>query len=126
MLDGSPAQIEEANGNVENNKPISVIPGSDGLNAANKAKQALLKKGGRKLRTAAPSLHHQKPPRNGPSIRLSDHNNNTTTLSASSVKKPAAQPGTELPAGTHTLQSPHHVKQGAKKEVSFPLVAVLV
>ncbi|XP_028253597.1 proline-rich nuclear receptor coactivator 1-like [Parambassis ranga] len=116
MLDGSPAHIDEANGNVENNNPISVISSSDGLNAANKAKQALLKKGGRKLRTAAPALHHQKPPRNSPSIRLSDHNNNNT-LTASSVKKPAALPGTELPAGTLTVQSPHHVKQGAKKEL---------
>lgn len=114
MLDGSPAHNDEANiGNVENNNPMS---GSDGPNTGNKAKQALLKKGGRKLRTAAP-LHHQKPPRNCSNIRLSDHNNNNTTLTASSGHKAAAQPGAELPAGTQTVLTLHHLKQGAKKEL---------
>ena len=117
MLHGSPAHGDEANiGNVENNNPISLIPGSDGVNTGNnKTRQALLKKGGRKLRSTAP-LHHQKPPRNSPNIRLSDHNNNT--LAASSANRPAAQPGAEHPVGAQTL---HHLKQGAKKEVTFLL-----
>ncbi|KAK2814463.1 hypothetical protein Q5P01_000412 [Channa striata] len=110
MLDGSPAHGDEANigniGNVENNNPVMLIPGGDGLNAGSKP---LLKKGGRKLRSTAP-LHHQKPPRTSPVICLSDHNNNTV---------PAASPGTgtEPPAGTHTVLSLHHLKQGAKKEL---------
>lgn len=104
MLDGSPAHSDEANiGNVENNNPI--ISSGDGMN---KTKQALLKKGGRKL-------HHHKPPRNCPNVRLSDHNNNT--LTASSVNKPAALPGTEHPAGTQTVLTLHHLRQGAKKEL---------
>ncbi|XP_059212727.1 proline-rich nuclear receptor coactivator 1 [Centropristis striata] len=110
MLDGSAAHSDEANniGNVENNNPISLIPGGgDGVNKPRQA--ALLKKGGRKLRSAAP-LHHQKPPRSGPSIRLSDHNNNNNNTVA-------AQPGAELPAGTQTVLTLHHLKQGAKKEL---------
>ena len=114
MLDGSPAHSDEANiGNVENNNPISLIPSSDGVN---KTRQALLKKGGRKLRSTAP-LHHQKPPRSSPNIRLADHNNNNT-LTAASANKPSAQPGAELPAGTQTVLTLHHLKQGAKKEVT--------
>nr|XP_046228778.1 proline-rich nuclear receptor coactivator 1 [Scatophagus argus] len=115
MLDGSTAHSDEANiGNVENNNPISLISSSDGVNTGNKTRQALLKKGGRKLRSVAP-LHHQKPPRNGLNIRLSDHNNNT--LTASSANKPAAQPGTEPSANAQTALSLHHLKQGAKKEL---------
>lgn len=113
MLDGSPKQSDEANiGNVENNNPISLIPGGDGLNAANKTRQALLKKGGKKL------LLHQKPLRNG----LSDHNNNP--LTSSSANKAAAQHGTEPPVGTQTVLTLHHLKQGAKKDVSSPFVLV--
>uniref|UniRef100_A0A4W6F948 Proline-rich nuclear receptor coactivator 1 n=1 Tax=Lates calcarifer TaxID=8187 RepID=A0A4W6F948_LATCA len=116
MLDGSPVHSDEANiGNVENNNPVTLISSGDGVNTGNKARQALLKKGGRKLRTTAP-LHHQKPARNGPSIHLSDHNNNNT-LTASPANKPAAQPGTELPAGTQTVLTLHHLNQGAKKEL---------
>lgn len=114
MLDGSPAHSDEANiGNVENNNPISLISSSDGVNMGNKTRQ--LKKGGRKLRSTAP-LHPQKPPRNSPSIRLSDHNNNIT-LTASSPNRPVAQPGTELQVGTQTVLTLHHLKQGAKKEL---------
>ncbi|XP_040017057.2 uncharacterized protein LOC120808287 [Gasterosteus aculeatus] len=124
MLDGSPARCDEAHvGNVENNNPISLISGGgDGPTAGNKKRQARLKKRGRKLRTTAP-LHHQKPPRNGPSVRLSDHNNNNTTnnnhhhintLAALSANKPAGQPGTEQPLGTQNL---HQLKHGAKKEL---------
>ncbi|KAE8286522.1 Proline-rich nuclear receptor coactivator 1 Proline-rich protein 2 [Larimichthys crocea] len=109
MLDGSAAHGDEANiGNVENNNPISLISGGDGLsNAGNKARQ--LRRGGRKLRSAAP-LHQHKAPRNGPNVRLSDHNNNNTQTGHT-------QPGTELPAGTQTVLSLHQLKQGAKKEL---------
>lgn len=109
MLDGYSTQIDEANiGNVENNNPITLISG-DGVNAGNKPRHAVLKKGGRKL------LHHQKAPRkNSPSLRLSDHNNNNT-VAVSSAGKPAAQ--SELPAGTQAVLTLHHLKQGAKKEL---------
>lgn len=114
MLDGSLALSDETNiGNVENNNPISLIPGGDGVN---KTRQALLKKGGRKLRSTAP-LHHQKPPRSGPNIRLSDHNNNTT-FTASSASRNSSQPGTELLPGTQTVLTLHPIKQGAEKEVT--------
>uniref|UniRef100_A0A3Q3JMT6 Proline-rich nuclear receptor coactivator 1 n=1 Tax=Monopterus albus TaxID=43700 RepID=A0A3Q3JMT6_MONAL len=50
MLNGSPARSDETNiGNVENNNPVTLISGSDGLNTGNKTRQALLKKGGRNL-----------------------------------------------------------------------------
>ncbi|XP_047243012.1 proline-rich nuclear receptor coactivator 1 [Girardinichthys multiradiatus] len=102
MLDGSPANGDEANiGNVENNNPIPSC----------QTKQALLKKGGRK-----PVLHHQKPPRHHPNIRLSDNNNNNS-LTASSVHRAAVQSAALLPAGNQTVLNLHHVKQGAKKEV---------
>ncbi|PWA27703.1 hypothetical protein CCH79_00000636 [Gambusia affinis] len=109
MLDGSPANGDEANiGNVENNNPIPSC----------KTKQALLKKGSRK-----PLLHHQKPPRHCPNIRLSDHNNNaasTAILTASSGHRHSAQSAAPLPTGTQTVLTLHHVKQGAKKEVLKP------
>lgn len=113
MLDGSPAHSDETNiGNVENNQPV--ISGPDGLNhglnSGSKARQALLRKGGRKLRSTAPLHHHQKPPRTSPNTRPSDHNNN-------SILKPAAQPGTEPSVGTQTALTLLHLKQGAKKEL---------
>lgn len=116
MLNGSPTQNDEANiGNVENNNPISLISSRDGVNTGNKTKQPLLKKGGRKLRSTAPP-HHQKPPRSGPTTRLADHNNNNT-LTASSANKPAARPGTDVPAGTQTVLTLHHLKPEVKNEV---------
>ncbi|XP_041815397.1 proline-rich nuclear receptor coactivator 1 [Chelmon rostratus] len=111
MLDGSPAQVDEANiGNVENNNPISLISSSDGLNTGNKTRQTMLKKGGKKLRSTTP-LHLQKPPRNNANIRLCDHNNNNTSIA------PAAQPGTELHDEPQPGLTLHHLKQGAKKEL---------
>ncbi|KAF3703157.1 Proline-rich nuclear receptor coactivator 1 Proline-rich protein 2 [Channa argus] len=115
MLDGSPVHSDEANvGNVENNNPAMVISSEDGVNTGSKPRQALLKKGGGKLRSATP-LHHQKPPRNSPVICLSDHNNNT--VAPSSANKAATQPGTELSAGTQTVLTLHHLKHGVKKEL---------
>ncbi|KAI4800359.1 hypothetical protein KUCAC02_013303 [Chaenocephalus aceratus] len=103
MLDGS------QNDEVENNNPISVISsGKDGVNTGSKVRQALLKKGGKKLRSAAP-LHHQKPPKKSPNIRVTDHNNNNTLI-ALSANRAAAQPGAEL-----TVL--HPLRQGAKKEL---------
>ncbi|XP_028997582.1 proline-rich nuclear receptor coactivator 1 [Betta splendens] len=107
MLDGSAVRNDEANiGNVENNQPVSVpvTSGCDGLNAGSKTRQALLKKGGRKL------LHHRRAPRSGPVSCLSDHNNNTLTA-------PAAQPGSERPAGPQGAPSPHRAKPGGRKEM---------
>lgn len=117
MLDGSPAHGDEASiGNVENNNP-TMISNGDGVNTVNKTRQALLKKGGKKLRSTTP-LHHQKPAKNSTGIntRLSDHNNNN--LPVLSPNKPSAQPGTELPVGTQTALTLHHLKQGPKKEVN--------
>ncbi|CAG5928409.1 unnamed protein product [Menidia menidia] len=112
MLDGSPAQGGEANlGNVENNNPLSLISGNERVNMGNKTKQALLKKGGRKLR---------KPPRHCPNGRLSDHNNNNTTggtPAAPGAHRPASQAGAPHPAGTQALLGLHHGKQGAKREL---------
>ncbi|XP_041831171.1 proline-rich nuclear receptor coactivator 1 [Melanotaenia boesemani] len=117
MLDGSPAQGDEANiGNVENNNPLSLIVSNEMVNISNKTKQALLKKGGRKLRTTAP-LHHQKPPRHCSNLRLSDHNNNITILTTSSIHKPPTHSSAPHPASTQTALTLHHVKQGNKREL---------
>ncbi|XP_019964200.1 proline-rich nuclear receptor coactivator 1 [Paralichthys olivaceus] len=104
MLDGSPAHCDETNiGNVENNNPVRLISGCDGMNAGNRARQALLKKGGRRLHQP------QKQPRNSPSILLSDRNNNNT-LTASAANRAAAQPESPAP-------SLHQLRQGARKEL---------
>ncbi|XP_071752179.2 proline-rich nuclear receptor coactivator 1 [Centroberyx gerrardi] len=117
MLDGSLAHNDEVNiGNVENNNPISVILNNDGVNLG-KTRQALLKKGGKKLPQRPPhpgQLPHQKPQRNNP-VRLSDHNNNNVAASAST--KATVQPGTELPTGAQTGVTLHHLKLGTKKEL---------
>lgn len=119
MLEGSPDRCDETNiGNVENNNPISSISRSDGVKIGIKPRQAMLKKGGRKLRSTAPCpqrpLHHQKAQRSSPIGRLSDYNNN---VSASAGTKPTAQPGAGLPVGSQTVPTLHHLKQGTKKEV---------
>ncbi|XP_053301455.1 proline-rich nuclear receptor coactivator 1 [Pleuronectes platessa] len=107
MLDGSPALGDEANiGNVENNNPGKLISGCDGGNAGNRARQALLKKGGRKLHLP------QKQPRNSPIILLSDRNNNNT-VTASSANRAAAQPESPAP-------SLHPLRPGARTELLKP------
>ncbi|XP_069581166.1 proline-rich nuclear receptor coactivator 1-like [Brachyistius frenatus] len=109
MLDGSAAR--EANiGNVENNNPVPLIR----VDVDGKPRQPLRKKGGRKLAAPPPLHRHHKPPRNGHLSDQHHNNNNNTLLTASSVNRPAAQPGTEPPAGPQTL---HHLKQGARKEL---------
>lgn len=118
MLDDSQANNDEGNiGNVENNNPRSALSSGDGVNLGNKARQALLKKGGRKLR----SPHQHKAPRGGPGICLSDHNNNNT-LAPPSVNRHAVQPGSELPAGTQTVLTLHQLNQGPKREVTSGFV----
>lgn len=105
MLDGSAARSDD--GNVENNNPMT---GGDG---PNKTRQAILKKGGKKLRATAPLLHHKSPRKSPNNIRLSDHNNNNC-LAVSS----AAPPGTDVPAGTQPVVTLHHLTPGIKKEVT--------
>ncbi|XP_076011182.1 uncharacterized protein LOC143004161 [Genypterus blacodes] len=119
MLDGSPDRSDEVNiGNVENNNPISLISNGDGVKIGNKPRQAMLKKGGRKLRSTAPCpqrpLHHQKAQRSSPISRLADHNNN---VSASVGTKPSAPPVTGLAVGSQTVPPLHHLKSGTKKEL---------
>ncbi|XP_075869190.1 proline-rich nuclear receptor coactivator 1 [Nelusetta ayraudi] len=110
MLDEAQANCDEGNiGNVENNNPRSPLSGGDGLNLGNKARQALLKKGGKKLR----SPHHHKAPKGGPGIRLADHNNNNTLAVPSGNR----QPGSELPVGAQTILTLHHLNQGLKREL---------
>lgn len=112
MLDEAQANGDEGNiGNVENNNPRSPLSGGDGLNLGNKAKQALLKKGGKKLR----SPHHHKALRGGPGIRLADHNNNNNTLAVPTGNRL----GSEIPAGSQSILTLHHLNQGLKKEVKF-------
>lgn len=110
MLDAAQANGDE--GSVENNNPRSPLSGGDGLNLGNKARQALLKKGGKKLRLP----HHHKAPRSGPGIRLADHNNNNNTLAVPTGNR---QPGSELPVGTQSILTLHQLNQGLKKEVNF-------
>ncbi|MEQ2186391.1 hypothetical protein GOODEAATRI_027987 [Goodea atripinnis] len=108
MLDGSPANGDEANiGNVENNNPIPSC----------KTKQALLKKGGRK-----PVLHHQKPPRHHPNIRLSDNNNNSLTAS-SVLKSKVVQPPRHLPRHdqiTHNVNTRSHKPKQSQSPAASP------
>lgn len=112
MLDDAQANGDEGNiGNVENNNPQSPLSVGDGLNLGNKARQALLKKGGKKLR----SPHPQKAPRGGQGARLADHNNNNTLAVTTGHRQPAS----ELPAGTQAVLTLHHLNQGLKKEVNF-------
>lgn len=113
MFGGSTIQNDETNiGDVENHKPMSVKSSSDGMNAGNRSRQVLRKKGGRKLRATAPR-HQQRSERSGQSGRLTDHNNNP--LTASSANNPALGPET---SGTLSALSLHHLKQESKKEVT--------
>lgn len=114
MFGGSTIQSDESNvGDVGNYKPISVKYNNDGMNAGNKTRQVLRKKGGRKLRSTAPR-HQQKSERSGQSVRLTDHNNNNP-LTASSANNPAL--GTDT-TGTLSALTLHHLKQESKKEVT--------
>ncbi|KAL0967313.1 hypothetical protein UPYG_G00250630 [Umbra pygmaea] len=112
MLGDSVSNLFEPNlDNVENKKP-SVLTSHHTGPSISKTRQALLKKGGRKVRSAASGLQrahqqqpHQKQLRNNPS-RLADINNNV------------AAPNAELP--THRTQAVltlNHLKQGTKKEL---------
>ncbi|XP_006626281.2 proline-rich nuclear receptor coactivator 1 [Lepisosteus oculatus] len=119
--------IESKLDNIENSKPTPV--GSN-LNK----RQALLKKGGRRVRSASTGLqnrhhyhllhhhHHQqqqqgqKHPallRNG-TTRFTDINNNSSSSPGAGIKKTEAVANRAQAATAITL---HHLKQGAKKEV---------
>lgn len=114
MFGESTIQSDETNvGDVENHKPISDKSNHDGMNAGNKNRQPLRKKGRRRLRAAAPRLQ-QRSERSGQSCRLTDHNNNSTSTAAS-ASKPAL--GLET-SGTLSALSLHYLKQESKKEVT--------
>jgi hypothetical protein len=114
MLGESLINIEPNLDNVENNKP-SILTSYHVGASLGKTRQALLKKGGRKLRSTTSGLQrtHQQPRqktrRNNPT-RLADINNNVAACKA---------PSAEL--ATHRTQATvltcHHLKQGTKKEV---------
>ncbi|XP_056873599.1 proline-rich nuclear receptor coactivator 1 isoform X1 [Takifugu flavidus] len=97
-------------GELQNHHPKSANSSNNGVNAVNKTRQALRKKRGRKLRSAAP--RHQKPDRSAQSARMTDHNNNP--LTASSANKPALGTGPTVTQSTPTI---HHLKQEPKKEL---------
>lgn len=114
MFGESTIQSDETNvGDVENHKPISDKSNHDGMNAGNKTRQPLRKKGRRRLRAAAPRLQ-QRSERSGQSGRLTDHNNNSTSTAAS-ASKPAL--GLET-SGTLSALTLHYLKQESKKEVT--------
>lgn len=117
MFGGSAILTDETSvGDVEHHKPMSVKSSNDGMNAGNKTRQVLRKKGGRKLRPAAPR-HQQRSERSG---RLTDHNNNNNNpLTASSATNPALGPETSRALSALSL---HHLKQESKKEVISQMV----
>ncbi|XP_041720975.1 proline-rich nuclear receptor coactivator 1 [Coregonus clupeaformis] len=108
MLGESLSHIEPNLDNVENNKP-SILTSHHVGASLGKTRQALLKKGGRKLRSTTSGLQrthqqpHQKTLRNNPT-RLADINNNVAA-----PKAPSAELATVL--------TRHHIKQGTKKEL---------
>ncbi|XP_054617106.1 proline-rich nuclear receptor coactivator 1-like [Dunckerocampus dactyliophorus] len=97
--------------NCENNHPLAVIRGGDGLSNVG-PRLANLKKGGKRKQrrsTAAP-LHHQNPAR---SAHLSDNNH-----PPSSDPKAAAQPGSHPFIRTQgVIMTRHLLKQETKKEL---------
>ncbi|XP_062322910.1 proline-rich nuclear receptor coactivator 1 [Osmerus eperlanus] len=108
--------------NVENNKPQALTSHNAGANLS-KTRQTLLKKGGKKVRSASSGLqrphHHCQQPnqkhqvllRNNPT-RLADINNNNVAVSS----KSQAQSNIELANGRtqSTVLTLHH-KQGTKE-----------
>ncbi|XP_061901042.1 uncharacterized protein LOC133648714 isoform X1 [Entelurus aequoreus] len=112
MLDG---QDETLVGNCDNSNQLALIRGEDGLSNARATRQADQKKRGKKKRLRSTDLRHQQNPIR--SFRLSDNNNNA--LPASSALKPAAQPGSDLPARTQAvIMTRHLLKQETRKEAA--------
>ncbi|KAJ8008924.1 hypothetical protein DPEC_G00083470 [Dallia pectoralis] len=118
MLCESPSNQTEPNlDDVENKNPSTLTPHHTGATLG-KTRHALLKKGGRKLRSTTSGLqrthHHQQPQkqlRNNPSL-LADVNNNNVASSKS------AEQSAELSTNrTQTVLTLHHIKQETKKEV---------
>lgn len=96
---------------IKNNKP-SVLTSHHVGASLNKPRQAMLKKGGRKLRSTMLGLqrtHQQKPMRNNP-MHLADNN---VAVSKSPVQS-AELTTNRTQATALTL---HNIKQGTKKEV---------
>lgn len=120
MFGGSTIRSDKTNiGEAQNHHPKSPNSSNNGVNAVNKTRQALRKKRGRKLWSAAPR-HQQKPDRTAQSARMTDHNNNNP-LTASSANKPAL--GTE-PTVTQSTPTIYHLKQEPKKEVTSWFILV--
>lgn len=116
--------IESNLDNVENNKPQALTSHNAGASLS-KTRQALLKKGGKKLRSTSSGLqrpqHHCQQPhqkhqvllRNNPT-RLTDINNNNVAASL----KSQVQSSVELVNGrTQSTALTLHHKQGTKKEL---------
>ncbi|XP_059898512.1 proline-rich nuclear receptor coactivator 1-like [Gadus macrocephalus] len=113
-------------GNVENNKPVSMVSKSEGN--LNKTRHVLLKKGGKRLRStstttaAAVSLrppqashHHIQKHQGTNPARVADHNNNNVTTSPGI--RSAVQPKHGHPHGVSTVLTLHPLKPGPKKEL---------
>ncbi|CAB1340443.1 unnamed protein product [Coregonus sp. 'balchen'] len=103
---------ESLSHHIENSKPSILTCHHVGANLI-KPRQALLKKGGRKLRSTTLGLqrtHQQKPMRNNP-MRLAD--NNYVAVSKSPVQ--SAELATNRTQST--AMTLHHLKQGTKKEL---------
>ncbi|XP_013999661.1 proline-rich nuclear receptor coactivator 1 [Salmo salar] len=114
MLGESLINIEPNLDNFENNKPPVLTSYHVGASLG-KTRQALLKKGGRKLRSTTSGLQrtHQQPrqktQRNNPT-RLADINNNVAAS-----KSPTAELATHRTQAT--VLTCHHLKQRTKKEL---------
>lgn len=101
---------------MQNHHRKSPHSSNNGVNAVNRARRALRRERGRKLRSAAPR-HQQKPDRGGQAPRPPDHNHNPST--ASPANKPAL--GTQ-PAVALSTPTALHLNQESKKEVTSGFV----
>lgn len=110
---------------VVNNKPAPLISNNVGANNKNKTRQALLRKGGKKLHSTTSSLQHPHTPSQPPhrksqvlqrsTQRLADHNNNNVAVSL----KSSWPSHSELAIGRTQSQAvlTLHLKQGTRKEL---------
>ncbi|KAJ8356066.1 hypothetical protein SKAU_G00188600 [Synaphobranchus kaupii] len=117
-------RIESNLDNIENSKPSGFTSHHAGA-GLNKTRQALLKKGGRRVRSSPTGLRHHHCPQQHPKhpgllrsnpTRFIDINNNTVVAGS----KPPVPSNTETAAAARTqttVLTLHHLKQGAKKEL---------
>lgn len=112
-----------------NNKPTPLISNYVGVNNKNKTRQALLRKGGKKMYSTASSLQHphtySQPPHHKSQVtlevlqrssphRLADHNNNKVAVS----RKSAWPSNSEVASRTQSQAVlTLHLKQGTRKEL---------